>query len=381
MNDVRDIVARALALEGGVVEHIEPNSLNLLAPPAMREALHVPELSCVGFGPAVPVGAVRVSLESDWIDRLRDFMGDRGSFLRATIATGAQDTGPSHAERIAQKGVNLANATYRIGRIKRTHARYLMLVFHLSSVSDEKREDILSVCLNESNGACADAMIEPLMDAIGCSKTTERAPAGVDPENPWTEDETGNWCKRFLPARIRTRLKPFLAGMERRMERDIERLHGYYSDLCRDATTKTGRHRERVGEEDAPNDLVEMRIKAATDEYHAKIADIRRKYGMAVETRLVQALEAVVPVSRFEIILMRRKGRRSYHLDWNALSRQLDILPCEGCGAVAASHVLCDERLHILCPDCMRACASCGRDYCQACYGGKCPRCGKRSEI
>ena len=232
------------------------------------------------------------------------------------------------------------------------------------------------MCVNESNGASADHLVEPILDDLEQhGGDFAHLPTKETIYPPWTDEEARRWCARFLPARIRARLQPFLSGMERRMAKDADRLHTYCSALRNEALSRIEDDRKKAVGDDAIVKHQELRMKAIEREYDAKIADLRRKYAMTVDVKLAQALRLAMPVHRIRGTLMRRKGKRPIHLDWNALSKRLDTFLCEGCGAISATHVLCDERLHILCPACLAGCGSCGAEYCRACHPRECPRC------
>ena len=158
------------------------------------------------------------------------------------------------------------------------------------------------------------------------------------------------------------------------MAKDLDRLLAYHADLHREAAARREEKR-RKGDDDARLRREELRMESIEREYQAKVADLRREYAMSAEIRLVQVLRATLPVQRVRLTILRRKGVRPYHLDWNALSGRMDELPCEGCGAAVPVHSICDEQLHIVCADCLSACPACGREFCRACRGD-CPRCG-----
>jgi len=377
MSDARDIVRRLLTLEGALVEPIEPEGLELIATPRIQQALSIPEAARLGFGSADwPEQSTRVSLESDWIDRLYGLIGNRGRCLRLTAWATRFAGGPHHPEEILNKQCIFDNATYRFAGSEPGWTRFLLLSFRITAVSDEKREDILSVCVNESNGACADHLLGPLLDHLGQQADVfTHLPTAVKLDAPWTGQEAQRWCAKFLPRRIQMRLSPFLRGMERRMAKDADRLHTYCSALRTESLQRIEEEREKAARDDAIVKREELRMDAIEREYRAKLADLSRKYAMTVGVQLAQAVQLAMPIHRIRGVLMRRKNKRPIHVDWNALSKRSDSFLCEGCGAIAPTHALCDDRLHILCLACLSNCPHCGLEYCRACYAGKCPRC------
>ncbi len=373
MSDVRDIVSRALESGGALVEPIEPDGLEVLTPASLQEALDLPELCRLGFGETLPEGAIRTGLESGWMDTLGEFMAGRGRFLRLGLDGLDSRRQSSQLEEAVRACLHLDNATYRFQEAENCWTEYLALFFHLAAVSDEKREDIVAVCLNQSNGLTADHLVDPLLAHLKVNEPECPGYAG-DLPSPWPAEKVQHWMAKFLPARIRASMRPFLAGMERRLSRDLDRLFAYHTDLRREAA-------ERLAKEHAPEDdsgrREAARIEAIEREYRAKVRDLRRKYAMTVEVELLQGVRVALPVARARVNVMRRKGVRPCHLDWNPLSRRLDDLYCESCGAFPGAQLVCDERQHMVCPECMARCSSCGKSYCRACYRDRCPKCGQ----
>ncbi len=373
MSDLREFLARALTAHGALVEPIEPDGLEIMAPPHLQQALDLPEWSRVGFGSELPERAIRVSFESDWAGRLERLLGKRGRFAHVVLQRRFNTLSHLELERLVQREFVLQNATLRVGRTEETRAQYLVLAFYATALSDEKREDIVYLCVNESNGALADDLVHPLFSYL-----QEQPEAGRQddpaPAIPWDAGQTRSLATGLLAPRIRAQLSPFLAGMERRMSRDLERLQIYHSDLRRETAARLAERSRKGGSVEAL-EADRMRLQAIEREYQAKVADLIRKYDMSVEVRFLAALRAEVEVRRAEVTVLRRKGSRQTHLDWNPIARRLDHLPCEGCRTSPRVYSVCDDRLHWLCPSCLSSCASCGREACRVCNPSKCPKC------
>ena len=136
MSTLRDTVMRALEMEGAVVEPIEPDGLDVLAPAALRTALDLPEITRLGFGPALPAESIRISLESDWMDKLHEVTRGRGRFLRATMRREVSWPDTEDIEAMLAKHLILDNATYSIDDVSPAWTGYLAMVFHLTAGSD-----------------------------------------------------------------------------------------------------------------------------------------------------------------------------------------------------------------------------------------------------
>ena len=85
MSELQQFVAELLEERGAAVEPVEPEGLDVLAPPDVRETLGLPEIARLGFAAELPPGARRVGLEPDWLDRLGRLLGERGRSSRLVI--------------------------------------------------------------------------------------------------------------------------------------------------------------------------------------------------------------------------------------------------------------------------------------------------------
>lgn len=376
MSDLRDMLAKTLVAQGALVEPIHPDGLEILAPPHVQEALSLPEWSRVGFGTVLPEKAVRVSFESEWAQRLVRLLGDRGRHVTLDLQTSAPAPPAADLERELRRALVLENATFRLSDVTLAVTCYFLLVFHVISTSDEKREDIVHLCLNESNGTLADRSTGLLLRKL----REDSAFIGAGPTQPelplrLSQQRVRELAGRLLPAKVRALLIPFLTGMERRMSRDLERLYAYYADLRSEAAARI-EDKKRRGEDAEALRAEQSRLQAVEREYNAKVADLDRKYAMSVEIRLMQAARAQMSVARAEIILLRRKGVRKLHLDWNVLAKEFELLPCESCYAAPKTYFVCDDKLHCVCSLCMSSCLGCAKESCRACHPSNCPKCG-----
>lgn len=383
MSDIRAIVSSILTAEGAIVEEIEPEGIEILAPETLQKALSIPEWTRMGFGAELPDQAIRLTLESDWMERIGNLLGNRGCLLFISPNQNSFSNYPSDHERLIRHEMVMSNATYRIEKVMEERTRYLLLTFRITAVSDEKRDDILHLCINESNGAIVDELAVPILSYLRSLKDIPAVPEEIEDDGflvPWGGQKIRDFVKKALPEKVRMRLAPFLSGMERRMGRDMDRLYTYHTNLRNEAACRLADKKQKEKDEDEL-EREHMRIVAIEREYQAKIADLQRKYAMIVEVDLIQVLRLNMPVYRFHLLIMRRKGTRHLHLDWNPISRRLEPLLCEKCLSSLKPYSVCDDNLHLLCPACTSPCDSCGKTYCRICHLAKCPKCGHHSSL
>jgi hypothetical protein len=380
MNPLQQFVAELLEKEGAAVEACEPEGLEVLAPAEVQKALGVPEWSRLGFGAKLPPQASRVSLESDWIERLADLLGERGRSLQRAIEV--ENPAPHHPARILEHSLELLNATYRLQDVTPVWTRFLLLSLRYTAFSDEKRDGILRLGFNLSNGATLEGALEDLWGSPFSKSTTAPPPEAALPAR-WRSERLHTVLSRTLPLRIRHALAPFLRSMQRRRDRDLDRLYNYYSDLRRESLQqlasihKQGKPTDRQQAETARETL---RLEAINREYYAKINDLHQKYAIKVTLEWVQSLEIAMPVQRFMLLIKRRKGERRFHLDWNPIARHLEQAPCEYSYTFEHPRLVCDEALHLVSPAAHAPCTHCEKPYCRACHPETCPRCGRKDQ-
>ena len=383
MSSLLNFVETILELEGALTERIAPDGLEVLSPPALQRLLEIPELTRLGFSAQLPEQAQRVTLESDWMERLERVLDARGRFARQILKV--DSAVPSNPERVVEHTLELTNATYRLRGVTPAWTRYLIMTFRYTAISDEKRDGLLHLGLNLNNGSTLDHLLDPLLDTLAWTAIEESdLPEGRQLPVPWAAARLEAVLKHALPARIRRQLDRFLRGMRRRQERDLSRIYEYHSELrgeLLERVRQLGQKADPSEKQRTERKRAQQRLEAIVREYQAKVDDLRQKYAMSVECAWIQTLELIMPVQRFELVIRRRKGQRRLALDWNPLARKLEYPPCEYSRTWERPRAVCDEQLHLVTPEAHGPCAQCGKAYCRACHPGVCPKCGHRDRI
>ena len=364
---LRDFVVDLLVKEGAVVESDGAHCIEFLAPPALQQALRMPEFGRLWFGEDPPADVDRMTFESDWLERFRLLLGERGRTSRCVFY--AEPPVISHPERIVEHGAVLQNAVLRLVGVTAAWTRYLLLTFHYTALSDDKRDGIVHLAVNLMNSSAPDDFIPGLMKAVTELDPNELTiPAGARLPAPWSPERANRFVRAALPRRIKSSVQPFIRGIRRRFDRDLDRLFDYYNRLWQESLERLNKQ----GGEVKPNS---SRLGAIEREYGAKVADLEKNYALKVEVENVQTLEVVMPVRRFELLIKRRKKERRVLLDWNPIVRRLEPLPCEFSFTSEGGRVVCDEALHLVSLPAHGPCPECGKEYCRACHPLTCPKC------
>ena len=370
ISGMRGFVAALLRHEGALVEAIEPEGLEILAPPPIQTALSVGEFSRLGFGATLPQAAQRVGIEGDWLDRFSRLLGARGRWTQRVLS--APFRTPGDPERVLGHELMLDNATFRLLGVAPAWTRYLVMDFRISAVSDDKRDFVSRLGVNLATGALPDAAIATLMPMLATEDADAVVPDNAELPASWDRARVLGLLARALPPRVDGVLEPFVKGMRRRLGRDQERLHVYHNDLHREAMKRV----LAVAEGDARRLREEQRAEAIGREYRARLDDLSRQYATRVTVEWVRTLELTMPVQRFTARLLRRKAERIIHLDWNPIARRLEPPVCEFTASTERPSLVCDEALHLVVPAGLAPCAGCGRAFCRACHPARCPKCG-----
>jgi hypothetical protein len=376
---MQGFVAALLRHEGALVETINPEGLEVLAPPSVRHTLGIGELARLGFGTTLPPAAHRVGLEGDWLARFAQLLGSQGRFGRRVVSSAAR--APGDPERVLGHGLVLDNATFRLLEVAPVWTRYLVLEFRASAVSDDKRDWMVRLGINLATGALPDAVLsaiapvvdEPPFDSDVHQDADESpTPADVDLPADWDRPKFLSLVARALPSRLHGVVDPFVKGLRRRLDRDRDRLHMYHNDLHREAMCRAA----ALPGEDPKRRRELQRAEAIAVEYRAKLDDLARQYATRVTVEWVQTLDLATQVHRFTVQIRRRKADRVIRLDWNPLARALEPPACEFTASTHRPRLVCDDALHLVVPAALAPCATCSRTFCRACHPQHCPKCG-----
>ena len=377
---MQGFVAALLRHEGALVEPINPEGLEVLAPPPVQNALGIGELTRLGFGTMRPPAAQRVGLEGDWLDRFARLLGPQGRFGRRVVSAPARV--PSDLEQVLKRDLVLDNATFRLIDVSPRWTRYLVLDFRASAVSDDKRDWIVRLGVNLATGALPDAVLAAIGAAVDAPGFDDRSdedgagistsPADTDLPADWDRPQLLSLVARGLPSRLDVVLGPFIKGLRRRLGRDQDRLHLYHNDLHREAM----RRARALPQDDPRRRREEQRAEAIADDYRAKLDDLTRQYATRVTVQWVQTLDVAMQVQRLTVQIRRRKAERTVLLDWNPLARALEPPTCAFTASTERPRLVCDDALHLVVPAALSPCAECSRVFCRACHPQRCPKCG-----
>ncbi|MEO8715025.1 MAG: hypothetical protein ABI369_08425 [Acetobacteraceae bacterium] len=376
MGRMQGFVADLLTHQGALVEPLDPDGLEVLAPPPVQRAMRLGEFSRLGFGTTLPAQAQRVGIEADWLQRFDGLLGERGRWTSRIVHPAERK--PGDVDRLLDAALTLDNAAFRLLETSPAWTRYLILDFRFTALSDEKREGTVRLGINLATGVLAQPALDRLAPwladpAMDCATTDDPVPPPAELPARWDRAWVLDAVERTLRPRLEERLRPFVQSLRRRLSRDEDRLFTYHNDLHHEATRRLlglaegdqGRQRER------------QRIEAIEREYRARLRDLAHKYAMRVTVEWVQAQKLAMPVHELHVQIRRRKAERTIRLHWNQATRRLEHPVCEFNPSAEQPRLVCDEALHLVSRSGLAACEGCDKPYCRACHRQACPKCGR----
>ncbi len=241
MTALRSFVADVLDTQGAMIDLVDPDGLDVIAPEPLRAAFGWPELARLGFGPQSPAGALPIGLEGDWLDRFGALLGEHGRFAERQLVLDTSAHPPADPTALINHALELPNAVWRLTGSAPAWTRLLLLTFRTTAISDEKREGLVTIGLNTTTGA---VLGPDLLGRLGAALETTAAwttpdPATARAAGPTSDPATlSTKLRPLIEHRVRQDLDPFVAAMRRRLDRDRTRVHAYHDDLRRAAFAK-----------------------------------------------------------------------------------------------------------------------------------------------
>ncbi len=377
MTQLIDFTQRILEESGALVDRQNGDTLEALLPSSLRDSLKTDEWARFSFCPPPKSGSHFVGLESDWLDRFSALLADAGRAAQVVLAPDLPKL--KSAEKIAKNAAILENATFRLVGVHSTWTRYQIMTFRYQARSDDQREGLISFGLNLKTGSVVEGLPTlPGEYARQIQSTLPPDPSTLSTEMPplWERARLEALARRILAPRIRVGLDGFIQGMQRRLSRDTLRVHEYHQLLIDEAWNKIQRYEASTSAKNKEKQIERERLRIRTIEREdsSKVKDLQNKYALSIRCTLLQSLDLITPVHRFEISIRRRKKERAVYLDFGPILKKLEAMPDEFGDSRAPSRWVCDDALHVVGAPGYAPCDSCQKVYCRICHSA-CSRC------
>ena len=368
-----EVLANILTLEGALLERTDDDCLEFVVPPSLSETLGIPEHGKLSFAyHPFDESVISASYESEFFRSVDRLFSGRGKMAKAVYSSQLPNIGK--VSKWVSEKIALSNASFRLGKVDNQRIAYALIFFKYVALSDEKREGIFSLLINEQNLSTSplNANVTAFWEDLKEPKEILARSEGISKSL-----QAGFSAASLI---VKEEFEPFIKSLERRLNRDIIRVFEYYETLkgeIHKAFEKkffSGRDSPEAQSEEERK-VLSGKLDAVEGEKRWKIQDLVSKYALNIRIEPVCIIDIETESLVFWLEIKRRLSSRTFPLSYNPLLKKVDSLPCEGCFHPRGTYYLCDEKLHILCATCFRKCPDCGREYCSVCHPKGCPRC------
>ena len=387
-----EVISEILTYNGGIIEKKKDSSLEVINPPNVSKSLSIPEYTQLYFSyEDTSRKGIYASYDSEFFNAIGNLLADKGKFCIAKYERSVPNE--KKILKVIPDAVSLNNATFRLTKSGIGNISYLLIYLKYTALSDEKREGILPVLVNEttlSTTAAPENIISDIDEA-------EEEPTHTEKYNMNKVVRAAYSAGSYM---AKEKLKDFIRSLERRLNRDIKRVHEYYETLDNETkkviqkkilsqnpdfvfTEENTQIEKQIQEKSIQINGIDKllsKLNAVKEERKWKIRDLLAKYRLTIKIEPVLAIRVQTQSIIFWIDIKRKLSSRPFPLTYNPMLRQLDVLPCESCFNPQKPYYICDNKLHIVCSNCFLACPVCGKQYCRMCYNNVCPKCKKVSK-
>jgi len=373
---LKTFVEQLLTRYGALVDQVTDDALEVLFPPGLAgqlgvgelERFYFPEVSQEKALPTSMLAAAHpsarvVSYQSELLDTLGGLLVGDGPVAVAALAEPlpVKRLDPS---RDIERALALQNAVIRGQQQEPAILPYLIVHFKYTALSDERHEGMLSVAIDEHTQHVVEGLSDLLPQLTLLPELPEDTRGG-DVEQAYMR------ARKAAQTLIHDGLADFIKSMNRRLNRDLQRVTEYYRMLQQEIEAAI-RRKNLTGE---AQEREQSRIRATEIELERKIRDLQTKYDLTVRVEAVGVLRLFLPVMLLSLTVLRRKWAVPLALAWNPLLRALERVTCVGCFRPSRKIFICDEQRHTVCPECFQPCPACQHPCCRACAPAGCPHC------
>ena len=368
--NLHEVMEDIFTFHGAILEKTDDNFIEFLAPEDFSRKMGIPEHGRLAFEYNLSgENAIYASYDSELFKFIGKFLSENDKFAAARYPFNI--TSAEKLAKVIPEKTLLSNAVSRYETVERKTIGYLLVCFKYTALSDEKREGLLTLLINELNNSVTPFDNDPdiLLNQLKEADRQEGAATNIS-------IETLEHAHAAASEIVKERLEDFIRSLERRLNRDVKRIYEYYETLKREIekTIDKKGHSNETAETIETGKLLN-KIEAIEMERKWKIQDIISKYALNIKLEPVVIIRIMTETPVFWIHIKRRLLSREFPFTYNTILRQFDNLPCESCFYPQGRYYVCDEKLHILCAKCFKKCPECNRQYCAACHRDGCPRC------
>lgn len=274
---------------------------------------------------------------------------------------------------------------------------HILFNFKVSYISDEKREDLESLIVDSLRGEISDK-VGGLNHAISQIQSRDCFEHEV-------KDIARSYdiaCKE-MRRRIQSQVNRFVFETNRRLQKEVARIRDYYTALQDEMQMelkavedkvvenyyKMKNARKMITQEQHRKDYykykqeldllrseIDARLSVFEVEEERRIAEQTEKFKPRVEIVILNTAIVQVPRIEQKMVLANDYSERKINILYDILKNEFLGFQCERCTDNLKKVYLCRNG-HIVCPNCIKLCASCGQAVCKDCFMERCGICNR----
>jgi hypothetical protein len=249
-------------------------------------------------------------------------------------------------EEAIERALSFPDAKFRLSGRGEGRANYMVLTCHFAALSDERKEGIIRLGVQESNGA----HLPDFAERLSAFPVEYFEPGPVPAHFPRGIDQAVSRALESAQPLVKRESAEFLESMNRRLRRDAANTSEYFRELRQEMIRSL--KNSHLGP--AQREERKAKIRDLPREMAGKIEDLKHKYRVKAEVSACAAVRLLVPVVWLSLEVFCRKYRLAVQTAWNPVTQQVDPLVCESCGQTmrTAFGVEKDSRISLRCRYC-----------------------------
>jgi ribosomal protein L36 len=340
-NAILQTINQMVALQDGVAEWTNPQSLEVLLPKKIASALEIGEL--VTFSTSADTNSNSsyfVTYNSDILSRFEGLLDNRGYVASYGIKYDGYLKNNGF-EKLVTETLSPQNGLIRLNSVVPAITPYILFNVNYTAEAADKRLGMVSFWLNGVTGVTGVDLGDALL------WTVDRIASSSIDENPMLNyPELLQIGTQHSERLIERELIPWRQKNQRQLQRDEQRISDYYEDIIGEIKGRIKKRKLSGEEKERENN----RIEATKLELKRKIKDLHERSSMEVTAQLHSALIVWLQTVHLNCQLIRKKQKREVIAVWNPYHKQVEPLRCEQSNLPVKNFCLTDESAQIICP-------------------------------
>jgi hypothetical protein len=383
MSELEDFVLTFLQAKGAIVQPAGYGVHEVLLPEDLARRLGGTMYLRLAFDDRAPSEATRLTYSHPLVECMLEAAWEPPACTRFYInAVRLEKPGLAN---LARQSLSIANAHLTSAPLAaegRALCHYLQVNFKAALVSDEKREQLVTVWMHGQGGYAVKGLTEETYLPLESEPALPNLPVAPLRWLPGRDLGSAQALSILLERAAQAAVRLLEADIERLQARaahffelDRARLESYYDDIEADLQRRLAR-----AQDDSRRATLEGKLEAVRAERATKLADVEAKYRLRVELEPINVALIAQPKLCLQMQIKNRHASIECTVVWDPLRHRIEPLTCDVCNRPASALSLCAGG-HLVCADpaCqIPQCVDCRRVYCRLCADriARCAVCG-----